>query len=299
MEDKTSRALIYLNTERIILKQQQASNESKRISNRINKVCKYLKNGNLSYAISSIKNRNYKSSMDEGTDACDFEYLKDKKIAVYTVIFGKYDGLLDPLYITPNCDYYVITNQEFSNLQVWNRYNINTFRDRICNMTNQEQARFFKTHPHLLFQEYEYSIFVDGNVQIVADMRPIVAKLKANFIGIHQQPGRDCIYQEAEAVIALGKANRDAVYKQVNQYRREGFPEHFGLFQTNVLVRNHNNDKCVDLMEKWWSEMEMHTKRDQLSLTYSLWKLGLCINDVSVLGANTALNPRFFVHKHQ
>lgn len=72
-----------------------------------------------------------------------------------------------------------------------------------------------------------------------------------------------------------------------------GFPRHFGLFETNVIIRFHNDPKCKAVMDTWWNEIETRTKRDQLSFTYSLWKNGLISDYVMSLG-NCSRNSEYF-----
>ena len=62
--------------------------------------------------------------------------------------------------------------------------------------------------------------------------------------------------------------------KQMNRYKSEGFPVNYGLVQTNVMIRRHNDQYSKDLMEKWWSELKDYSHRDQLSFNYALWKTG-------------------------
>ena len=57
-----------------------------------------------------------------------------------------------------------------------------------------------------------------------------------------------------------------------NNYKSLGFPEHYGLYEANVIIRKHNNKSVIDLMEYWWSEILNNSHRDQLSLNYVIWK---------------------------
>ena len=41
-----------------------------------------------------------------------FPFMQRKKIAVYTCIVGEYDKLLEPLSISPDCDYYIISDRK-------------------------------------------------------------------------------------------------------------------------------------------------------------------------------------------
>lgn len=215
-----------------------------------------------------------------------------ERIAVYTVIIGDYDTLKQPLYVSPQCDYFVLSDHEINTEGTdWRCMNVNSYFEGV-NYSNTKKARFVKTHPHLFFKEYKYSIFLDGNFLIVGDLVPLVEMLADNVFATHLHPSNDCIYQEAKDIIALGKYSASEVNEQIEVYKKEGFPEHYGLFETNVLVREHLSPECKDINESWWHEMEQYTLRDQLSFTYVLWKTKYGIDSISLLGNNPRKNPR-------
>ena len=60
----------------------------------------------------------------------------------------------------------------------------------------------------------------------------------------------------------------------MKRYKDEGFPANYGLVQTNVMIRKHNEQYSKDLMEKWWEELKDYSHMDQLSFNYALWKIG-------------------------
>lgn len=227
------------------------------------------------------------------------EVKADEKIAIYTVIAGNYDGLKEPLYVNSRCDYFVITDQEIPTESIWKKIDISLINEISDLTTNTEKARYVKTHPHILFKEYEYSIFIDGNLLIVADLVPMIEQLGNKSIGIHYHPHNKCVYKEAKDIVALGKERLQNVNRQISQYRSEGFPENYGLFETNVLVRRHNDKECIQLMNEWWNQMSIYTKRDQLSLTYCLWKTEIGVEQVCVLGNNPRTNPRLRYYSHR
>ena len=303
MEDAKSVELMQKNASRIQREQKERKKNRGIVLSYFKRIIKYISLGNLSYAIYALK-RACKvaiTKVDDNNDkvAKSTKVIdEDEKIVIYSVLFGNYDELKEPLYITPNCDYYVLTNQEVPKKSVWKKYSIEDFEDRVKGFSNLEKARFFKTHPQILFPEYKYSMFIDANIQMVTDMRPVFAQLEENFIAIHNQTGRDCVYQEATEIIVIGKANKKEVKHQMNVYKKEGFPEHYGLFRTCVVVREHNDSNCVKLMELWWDEIQKYTKRDQLSFTYALWKMGLDKKAVSNLGYDPRTNPRFIEGTH-
>ena len=59
---------------------------------------------------------------------------------------------------------------------------------------------------------------------------------------------------------------------QMDRYKKEGFPENYGLLQSNILLRKHNKQDCIKLMEEWFNEIKNGSHRDQLSFNYVSWK---------------------------
>lgn len=305
-EDKKSLELKKKNEKRINRIQRRRINDICLIRNYLWRIIQYIRLGNISYAFYALKRAIKIAISHHDTDnvaaAGEFLDISDReRIVIYTVLFGNYDSVKEPLFITPNCDYYIITDQEINNDTIWKKYPLNKFKRTIQNFSNLEKARFFKLHPHLLFPEYRYSMFIDANIRMVTDMRPVFSQLGANVIAIHNQPGRDCAYQEATEVIVIGKADSTQVIKQMKCYKKEGFPQHYGLFRTCVVVRKHNDLTCKKLMLLWWKDLKKFTKRDQLSFTHALWELNLNKNAVSNLGFDLRTNPRFieYIHKQR
>lgn len=295
LEDKKSIELMNYNETLINGNEIGRKKDRKLILNYFRRVFKYVCMGQFGYAWYAIK-RAFMATInkEKKTEAAPRTRVveKDERIAVYTVLFGAYDNLKNPLFISEQCDYYVLTNQKVSDELVWKKYDISKFKETE-NFSNLEKARYFKLHPHKLFPEYKYSIFIDANIQIVTELVPVVEQLGDNFIGIHNQPGRDCVYQEATEILVINKAPREQVIPQINAYKKEGFPKHYGLFRTCVVVREHMHPLCIKLMNIWWENIEKYSKRDQLSFTYALWKIGLTKSDVSNLGDDVRTNPRF------
>ena len=222
----------------------------------------------------------------------------DLKIAIYTVSTGGYDNIKEPIYVDENIDYYVFTNQELNPNSVWKKIEL---PQEIEEFSSLEKARYLKTHPHLFFKNYDYSMFIDGNVQITCDIRPLFYTLEESgkLMAIHRHQVRDCVYDEARAIKAVNKAPKKLIDQQTAQYKTEGFPAHFGLFETNIVIRKQNAPKCIAVMETWWNEIHKWTKRDQVSFTYALWKNGLKAEDVLSLGNNSRRNPYFIVDSHR
>lgn len=253
----------------------------------IKKFFRYVLSGYVFERESIIK------SLKQANDFVPSNYeCKLPRIAVYTVSTGGYDIVKEPRFVDKQFDYYVFTNSKLPTNTVWKVIPL----DGECeNMAPFDQSRYVKTHPHLFFADYDISIYIDGNIQIIKNIRPLIYKMieENKTIAIHRHNCRDCIYHEARIIWAQGRAKLLDILKQVCYYKRIGFPSHFGLFENNVIVRFHNDPKCKAVMETWWNEIKTRSKRDQLSFTYSLWKNGLTSDYVMSLG-NCSRNSEYF-----
>jgi hypothetical protein len=194
---------------------------------------------------------------------------------IYTSIFGGYDGLI-PQKRIDGVDFVCFTDQYF-NCEPWKvvQY-VNKSAD------NNRAAKEFKILPHKYLSEYKQSIWIDGNFIVKREIDDLLWQLSLSpFVAFKH--GLDCIYDEYENIIRLGqstgkyKDDPEIMKAQMDRYRKEGFPAHYGLTQNNVLIRNHNDPLVIQTMELWWNEIRNGSKRDQLSLFYSIWKTGLQI----------------------
>lgn len=227
--------------------------------------------------------------------------ISHKRIVVYTAIFGKKDYLLRPRFISPNCDYVCFTDQNFSTFP-WQVRKV----ERPCPDATRS-ARKYKILAHEFFPEYEYSVWVDGNVLIKGDIEELLcenlstANMAVLDLSVWYKESRDCIYQEVENLLYLNKLGKfqddeEILRKQAEYYRGKGYPAHNGLAWTMVLLRRHNKQDVVSAMEDWWHELETWSKRDQMSFNYIAWKDNFRFN---YLKGDPQQNKYFFRVSHR
>ena len=188
---------------------------------------------------------------------------------IYTTIFGGYDDITKPT-LPNNWDWKCFSEEN----------SIPFYTD------NTRNAKKFKVLPHRYLQDYEYSIFIDGNMYVVGNVDELIEKyLSDSNIAFfdhnkNRMDPRDCIYDEYNAIMNLGKNdpnqnfkdNPQVMYDQVKRYQDEGYPSHNGLITGMVILRRHNEKDCIRVMEDWWTEIKYGSKRDQLSFNYVAWK---------------------------
>ena len=201
---------------------------------------------------------------------------------IYTTIFGNYDE---------------IRNQTLPNGWDWKCFSeensLSLYTD------NTRNAKRFKVLPHRYLQNYEYSIFIDGNMYVVGNMNELVETYLTdcnvaffshdnNFLD-----SRNCAYREAQTIFKLGeknmnltpergnlnyKDNLELIKNQMERYSMVGYPKDNGLITGMVILRRHNEKDCIEVMEDWWTEIKYNSKRDQLSFNYVAWKNDLKFN---------------------
>lgn len=144
------------------------------------------------------------------------------------------------------------------------RNDIPVFTDMLHFGSPALAARFYKTSPHILFPDADWTIWVDGNVFLNKTPQELVGMCK-HEIGVLKHAHRDCIYAEA----AICKENNldDArhIERAVSRYRWQlGIPEHYGL-SMNMLIIRKNTQQINMRNQSWWQEICYGSIRDQIS----------------------------------
>ncbi len=202
-----------------------------------------------------------------------------KKIAIYTSIMGGYEGLLKQ-HALKGADFFCFTDTPLK-AKPWK-----TVMVEAMPLDATRKARYHKIQPHLLFPDYEASIYIDGNVVLEGDVVTWAWQQLAQkpmWVFDHKQSsaiGRDCLYDEHKALLSFFengalKDDPEVMNKQIARYRAAGYPEHNGLIFSMVLLRNHHDPAVKETMQLWWNEVKHGSKRDQLSFNYAAWKTGL------------------------
>lgn len=216
------------------------------------------------------------------------------RVVVYTAVVQGYDELRDPAVVPEGWDFVAFSDRAIQS-RVWNVRPLN-YVDR----DPARSARFVKLHPHVYFPEHEYSIWVDANITPVDDLSALLGALgERSFVGLFPHPHRNCVYVEAEACIARGKDAHASIAAQTTRYRNEGFPEQFGLWETGVLVRRHQDPACVRLMVAWWNEIFTGSRRDQISFPYVARQQLVTVAELGPKGTDLRLHPLFAFEQHQ
>jgi len=223
------------------------------------------------------------------------EYLnpsKGKPFVVYTAIFGDYDHLQDPQYVNEDTDYICFTDNLALESSVYSIKLVNPlFSETVRN------ARMLKLLPHLFLPGYTLSVWVDGSTQIrgrnIHEL--FTSELMEIGLAVHSHLDNECVYQEAEDCLWLGKGSPDKIKKQIQFYTQQDFPQNQGMVETAQLIRLYRKD-INNFNERWWDLLNTYSSRDQLSFPFAAWELQ---KDFIPLEGNQWLDSYFKNYLHR
>lgn len=204
-----------------------------------------------------------------------FEFVCRKKheqtspVTVYTCVINMYDTL-KPL---PN-------NVE-GVAYLDNIYTVPQWRSELIKplfFSNTRNARMVKILSHL-FVDTEYSLWVDGNVELLVPPEEFLAKYKdRGDIVLFSAKDVRSTYDEARVVIELNLDKPEVVNPQMEKYFQDGFSND-NIHATGIILRHHTQ-KVIEFNNYWWSQLCRYSLRDQLSFDYSAWKTGVKIGEL-------------------
>lgn len=190
------------------------------------------------------------------------------KYVVYTAILGGKDDLKPPREVDAGITYLCFTDtpQRFQGRSAWRLVPVEGSNDPV------RQARRIKIMAQEHVQEYDFSLWIDGKVRIWRRVRPLLEKYRKEKLMAWQHWQRNCVYTESRACIRMKKDSFKLIQRQMNAYRKEGYPANNGLIRSEVLLRSHNDPWVAKVMQAWWEQVYTRSRRDQLSFPYVAWK---------------------------
>lgn len=203
------------------------------------------------------------------------------RVVVYTAVFGGYDAPPVVHEPDPALTYLFFTEDELVAVPLpWERrYVPRVFEDP------QRDARRVKLLPHLFVGEYDASVWVDANCELLkVDAGGVLDLLGDADFAVPSHAERACVYEESEAVLELELDYSELVAAQMERYRSLGLPAYWGLHATMFLVRRHQTAAARQFSDAWWHELQSHSKRDQLSFDFVRWRSEARVKTLSLPG---------------
>lgn len=193
-------------------------------------------------------------------------------VAVLTSIYGDYDLLTDPPEQSLPCEWVAVVDHPHK-ADGWRQV-----VEPRPHMHPRLAAKVAKCLPNE-YTDAEVTIWLDGSARILS--RDFVA-MCLEALGDSKwaqwvHPERDCIYAEAEVSMRMLKYQGQPCREQVEHYRKQGHPDHGGLWATGCIVRCWGEPWCFHddhlFGERWLAEQMRWSYQDQLSEAYLIREL--------------------------
>jgi FkbM family methyltransferase len=223
-----------------------------------------------------------------------FSYI-DKKIAIYTCIYGGYDNPKEYVEQDIECDYLCFTDNcnlrsntfkivVYEPLLAIPTVNANTANVSIVN-TVLARSDLFLMAP---LRDYDICIMIDGNIElnksnIISNVLKTVPHNNIDLV-LSKHPWNNCIYQEAHFSMKIPKYNNTNLTSQITKYSQEGYPSHNGLYWNGIIfylhpfaenMRHFYDLYTQELLEYHIDKLCRFHPQGQVSLPYTLWKLNM------------------------
>lgn len=198
----------------------------------------------------------------------------------YTVITGNYDTLRQPEHITPGWKYVCLTDNvdNITERGIWGVGQLED--DEEGNNPIKVQRRHKIIAP--FYEDWLRTIYVDGNMTITGDLDIFVhhAQHKHDVVTVRKHPNRDCVFDEAKAVIDLKLDTNENVNRWLYRLHAIGRKAHAGLSETGVLIRDYEDydgqyDSVGHAMRLWASLVSNFSHRDQLTFDFAMDTFGV------------------------
>jgi hypothetical protein len=206
-----------------------------------------------------------------------------KKRVVYTCIINNYDEI--PRHKPKgNYDYICFLDDE-TLIQNEALIKVTTeiqYRKAPKLSSPQDTNRFIKMRPDIVFDDYDESIYIDGNIRLRDDPFALFDKIPAfTPIALYLQPDRNCAYREIDELVRVGIAKGSDAKRLKLAMKSLGMKSDSGLFEANIIFRLHNDPTCKILMQIWWN----------------LWKSTIIKRDQPLLAFANHLTESAIIHK--
>ena len=188
---------------------------------------------------------------------------------IYTCITSEKDKLLKPTFYNNDFDYLCFSNTPRIQTEPWKIIPI----ELEINKTPRFTARKCKIlYFEYLDPKYQYSLWVDGNLDIIDNPMIILdSMIKQNIeFSVSKHPKNRSIYEEIEALkLQNGRGTTiNQLSNQYNEYKKLNIPP-YPVLMSRAVFRIHS-DKCKKIMNKWFYHIENYSVRDQVSLSVVL-----------------------------
>ena len=199
---------------------------------------------------------------------------------VYTALFGRYEPLTEqPIALLSACRFICFTDDPSLSSATWEIVH----RTPMVVGDPTRSARVLKILGDPILEEYEVSLWIDNRILLTEDPQTLVPRLLGSAdIALPIHSFRDTVADEFEAVLQHGFDRPYIVREELSVFARHDPGILLARpYWTAILVRR-NVPVIREAMLTWICSVLRYSRRDQLSINYSLASTGVVVHELDI-----------------
>ena len=192
--------------------------------------------------------------------------------AIYRCLFADYDIVLDESIVVTGVDYYLFTDNPLLEVYPYKKILVES-NEMSASLSN----RSLKLQLPLELQSYAATLYLDGNISIVNNLRSLINEFLSSGaeIGLFKHPNHSTLEEEIALCVTNKKSNEEDLRNEVKFYSKNNFSSFEGFSDNSVIFRKSFNENIKFAMSEWFDLVKKFTGRDQLSLPFIRSKYSL------------------------
>lgn len=196
------------------------------------------------------------------------------RLIVFTVAIGRTDAVLAPAVVDPSVEYLCFSDREVC-VPPYEWIEVESADD---SRLASRRLKVLADHPRL--RAASATLYHDASYRLLCSpawVTDILTRELCDLIAL-RHPKRRTAEKEGRKVAKYGYLTREEAKAHVARYRGEGYPKEIIL--TGGLLGRRVSPLMAQFNALWWQEVRRWHGRDQPSLSFCAWRLGV---QVSVL----------------
>lgn len=203
------------------------------------------------------------------------------RTCVYTAVFGRYDGLLEPGAVADSgSDHVCFTDDPTLVSEGWEVRVV----ESAFGQDPVRSARLIKILGHDSLSDYDATLYIDASVRLHQAPEAIIEEWlgEGDEMALARHSYRDHLIDEFDEVIRLNYDDRARVYEQLVDYA-VGYPAALEMppHWTGMMVRR-QTPPVRAAMRTWANHVLRYSRRDQLSVMVALAESGVRYRSVEL-----------------
>lgn len=206
--------------------------------------------------------------------------FRDKDFVVYTSLIGNNEGLnSQPFLRKSNLRHICFTDDKHLFSEDWEIIYV----ENILPLDFYRSQRNFKIRPHLILDNYKYSLYIDNTVVFKKTPEEFINMI-INSKNLNPLQPFVCLpyhsqFNLIEEFNACSENSLDdqlKIFEQLSDYIKissENLKRR--AYWCGILLRNHNNKIVKSFSEIWFTHICRYSRRDQLSVIHAALQAGL------------------------